>query len=76
MEHLCAGKSINLDLTFCPPAAVVISSLKQAVSGEVLLIKASKCQVKMVEAIAKQLGAEIIQMKKKGTATMIWIAKR
>jgi TusA-related sulfurtransferase len=76
MEHLCAGKSINLDLTFCPPAAVVMSSLKQAVSGEVLLIKASKCQVKMVEAIAERLGAEIIQTERKGTATMIWIAKR
>jgi|Deesub1362B_J571_1020462.scaffolds.fasta_scaffold07563_4 TusA-related sulfurtransferase len=76
MEHLCAGKSINLDLTFCPPAAVVTSSLKKAESGEVLLVKASRCQVEMVEAIAERLGAEIIQKEKKGSATELWIIKK
>ena len=76
MEHLCAGKSISLDLTFCPPAAVVIANLKKAARGEVLLIKASRCQVGMVEAVARQLGADIIQTKRKGTATMMWITKR
>lgn len=71
-----AGKSINLSFTFCPPAAVVMSTLKRAVSGEVLLIKASKCQVKMVKTIVEQFGAEIIQTERRGSATMIWIAKR
>ncbi len=75
MAQVCE-RDICLDSTFCPPAAVVISNLRQASSGEVLLIKASECQVKMVEEVAEHLGAEVIQKQRKGRATLIWIAKR
>jgi|GEM_PF-3458270 hypothetical protein len=76
MKQIHANKIIVLNKTFCPPAAVVLSSLKKAKAGEVLHIKASACHAQLVADLAERVGAEVIFKDKNGTCTSFWILKK
>ena len=76
MKQIQANKIIVLNMTFCPPAAVVLSSLKKAKAGEVLHIKAAKCHAQLVTELAERVGAEVVLKVKEGACTNFWIVKR
>ncbi|NOZ58447.1 MAG: hypothetical protein GXO66_02555 [Euryarchaeota archaeon] len=76
MDRGCVCRTITLETTFCPPMAVVASSLRRAASGEVLLIKASRCQVEMVMRLAGELGAEVLHVERRRSSTSLWVEKR
>ncbi|WP_456474792.1 hypothetical protein [Candidatus Pyrohabitans sp.] len=76
MKHIPAHKIIVLKRTFCPPAAVIISNIKKAKSGDVLHVKASRCQERMVEDVAIHLDAEVILKDKRGPTINLWILKK
>ncbi|NOZ58237.1 MAG: hypothetical protein GXO66_01460 [Euryarchaeota archaeon] len=76
MKQIQADRIIVLTKTFCPPAAVVLSNLKEAKAGEVLLIKASRCHAQLVLDLAERMGADVILSDRNGNCTKFWIVKR
>lgn len=76
MKSLQADRIIVLTETFCPPAAVVLSSLKRAKAGEVLLIKASRCHAQLVAELAERTGADVILRERNGSCIRFWVMKK
>ncbi len=76
MKQVRADRIIVLNRTFCPSAAVVVSSLRRAKRGEVLRITASACHTKLVVDLVERLGAEIVQREEKNGRACFLVRKR